>query len=149
MFDCYKYKRHMNLSLSLVSALTSRVSHGRQSFEVFLQGAPPLIRPNVHNSHLPPSHLCVCCWVEQRPIPREPRLVSSSDPSTPIAAFMGTTKQSDGAAQTLVRVKVWGKRGRVTGPPGVDTQNGAALLLLLSSGPCGGAIERWPWGARK
>ena len=44
----------MNLSLSLVLALTSRVSHGRQSFEVFLQGAPPLIRPNVHNSHLLP-----------------------------------------------------------------------------------------------
>ena len=40
VFDCYKYKRHINLSFSLVLALTSRVSHGRQSFEVFLQGSP-------------------------------------------------------------------------------------------------------------
>ena len=148
MFDCYKYKRHINLSLSLVLTLTSCVSHGRQSFEVFLQGVPPPIRPNVHNLP-PPSHLCLL--VEQRPmrVPREPKLVSSSSPTPIAAAFMGTTKQSDGAAQTLVRVKVWGKRGRVTGPPGVDTQNGAAPLAPLPVLPCGGWIERWPWGARK
>ena len=62
---------------------------------------------------------------------------------------MGTTKQSDGKAQTLVRVKVWGKRGRVTGPPGVDTQNGAALLLLLSSGALWGVDRKVALGCKK
>ena len=60
----------------------------------------------------------------------------------------GTKKQSDGAAETLVRVKVWGKVGRVTGPPGVDTQNGAALLLL-SSGALWGVDRKVALGCKK
>ena len=148
VFDCYKYKRHINLSLSLVLALTSRVSHGRQSFEVFLQGAPPPIRPNVHNPppSLPPLSAGLNNGWTGDPTWGKIDVQLANQVSDCLRGE--TKKQSDGAAQTLVRVKVWGKRGRVTGPPGVDTQNGAALLLL-SSGALWGVDRKVALGCKK
>ena len=50
-----------------------------------------------------------------------------------------------GRWQTLVRVKVWGKRGRLTAPQG-SPRRMEQVFFRCWWGP---ADRRWPWGARK
>ena len=51
-----------------------------------------------------------------------------------------------GRWQTLVRVKVWGKRGRLTAPQGSPRR----MEQLFFRCRWGGLPDRrWPWGARK